>query len=302
MRFSKRPPVDTQALEDASGVVLHARDLNAQGRQGMIFGPLDMDLAPRQLAVIHGPAGAGKSALLLALSGRFRRTRGTLIIDGIDAMAEPYRAIHRTSVARIADYVVPEDRLTLNESLAERCHLDAVNLKTAESRVRQIEEIVGFRIDRSCEFEQLEAIERAVTSLALAMLRETKVVVIDDADVMVPHNQQRLLFEMFSKLTELDDSTIIAATVDDDMAPPGSLDVELPAHNRAHAVKDIHGNKDVDGNSRDPEAPEVTQIPLEGEEENTEPEVDTKTDSAPDEETEYNTPTENTHTDDSPRR
>ena len=217
-------------------------------------------------------------------------------------MAEPYRAIHRTSVARIADYVVPEDRLTLNESVAERCHLDAVNLKTAESRVRQIEEIVGFRIDRSCEFEQLEAIERAVASVALAMLRETKVVVIDDADVMVPHNQQRLLFEMFSKLTELDDSTIIAATVDDDMAPPGSLDVELPAHNRAHAVKDIHGNKDVDGNSRDPGAPEVTQIPLDGEEEKTKHEVDTKTDSAPDEETEYNTPTENTHTDDSPRR
>ena len=170
MRFSKRPSVDAQAVEDASGAVLYARDLNAQGRKGMIFGPLDMDLAPRQLAVIHGPAGAGKSALLLALCGRFRRTRGTLIIDGIDAMAEPYRAIQRTSVARIGDYVVPEDRLTLNESVAERCHLDAVNLKKAESRVRQIEEIVGFRIDRSCEFEQLEAIERAVASVALAML------------------------------------------------------------------------------------------------------------------------------------
>ncbi|WP_201738572.1 hypothetical protein, partial [Campylobacter armoricus] len=87
------------------------------------------------------------------------------------------------------------------------------------------------------------AIERAVASVALAMLRQTKVVVIDDADVMVPHNQQKLLFEMFSKLTELDDSTIIAATVDDDMAPPGSLDVELPAHNRVHAVRDIHTNK-----------------------------------------------------------
>ena len=301
MRLSKRSPVDTQAVEDASGVVLHARDLNAQGRQGMIFGPLDMDLAPRQLAVIHGPAGAGKSALLLALSGRFRRTKGTLIIDGIDAMAEPYRALQRTSVARIAEYVVPEDRLTLNESVAERCHLDAVNLKKAEDRVRQIEEIVGFRIDRSCEFEQLEAIERAVASVALAMLRETKVVVIDDADVMVPHIQQKLLFEMFSKLTELDDSTIIAATLDDDMAPPGSLDIELPAHKRRHAVKDLHTNEDFDGNSRDPEAPEVTQIPHRGEEgvhfaaaKEAHGLSDTKSDNNP--------LTENDRPDDSPRR
>ncbi|MGK2308515.1 ATP-binding cassette domain-containing protein [Cutibacterium sp. V970] len=301
MRFSKRPPVDTQALEDASGVVLHAHDLNAQGRQGMIFGPLDMDLAPRQLAVIHGPAGAGKSALLLALSGRFRRTRGTLIIDGIDAMAEPYRAIQRTSVARIADYVVPEDRLTLNESLAERCHLDAVNLKTAEGRVRQIEEIVGFRIDRSCEFEQLDAIERAVASVALAMLRETKVVVIDDADVMVPHNQQRVLFEMFSKLTELDDSTIIAATVDDDMAPPGSLDVELPAHHRTHAVTDIHGNKD-DDNSGGPEVPEVTHIPREADEEGAETTVEIESRSPSDDEPENNALRESDRPDDSSRR
>mgnify|MGYP001757976424 FL=1 len=45
MRFSKRPSVDAQAVEDASGAVLYARDLNAQGRKGMIFGPLDMDLS-----------------------------------------------------------------------------------------------------------------------------------------------------------------------------------------------------------------------------------------------------------------
>ena len=109
MRFSKRPSVDAQAVEDASGAVLYARDLNAQGRKGMIFGPLDMDLAPRQLAVIHGPAGAGKSALLLALCGRFRRTRGTLIIDGIDAMAEPYRAIQRTSVCLLYTSPSPRD-------------------------------------------------------------------------------------------------------------------------------------------------------------------------------------------------
>ncbi|MES7006685.1 ATP-binding cassette domain-containing protein [Cutibacterium acnes] len=301
MRFSKRPSVDAQAVEDASGAVLYARDLNAQGRKGMIFGPLDMDLAPRQLAVIHGPAGAGKSALLLALCGRFRRTRGTLIIDGIDAMAEPYRAIQRTSVARIGDYVVPEDRLTLNESVAERCHLDAVNLKKAESRVRQIEEIVGFRIDRSCEFEQLEAIERAVASVALAMLRQTKVIVIDDADVMVPHNQQKLLFEIFSRLTELDDSTIIAATVDDDMAPPGSLDVELPAHNRVHAVKDIHTNKDADGNSQDPEAPEVTRISLESKD-NIRPDVPREIYGALDDISDNNSSTENDCPDDSPRR
>lgn len=264
MSLFRRRPVDTEALEKAEGLVLYAHDFSATGRQGAIFGPLDIELAPRQLAVVHGAAGSGKSALLLALSGRFRRSRGTLIIDGIDAMAEPYRAMQRTGVARIAEYVVPEDRLTLDESLAERCHLDAVNLKDAEARVREIEELVGFRIDRSSEFDDLEPIERAVASVALAMLRETKVIVIDDADVMVPHKQQKLLFDIFSQLTAIDDSTIIAATVDDDIVPPGAFDLELTAHTQSRVVESIHhdGSGDTQREPEDhPEPADSTEKP-----------------------------------------
>lgn len=237
----ERDPDDAEQErhDDDDDILVHAADLTAYGSQGTIFGPVDLDLRPRQLGVVRGPKGSGKSALLLALCGRFRGTRGTLTIDGIDALADPYKAIERTSVAQLGDYVQPEDRLTLDESLAERCYLDAVPLHKAESRVRDIEEIVGFRIDRSCELEQLTAIERAVASVALAMLRPTKVIVIDDADVMVPHAQQRLLFDVFSRLTELDDSTIIAATVDDDMTPPGSVEIELPRRSSHVAVSPI---------------------------------------------------------------
>ncbi|WP_114046330.1 ATP-binding cassette domain-containing protein [Acidipropionibacterium virtanenii] len=216
-----------------SGLVLHARGLTASGSHGVIFGPVDLDLSPRQLTVIHGPKGTGKSALLLALTGRFRKTRGTLIIDGVDAIADPYHAIRRTSVATIGNYVQPEDRLTLAESIAERGYLDSVPLTHAEDRMRRIEELVGYTIERSTELEQLTAMEHAIASVALAMIRPSKLIVIDDADVMVPHAEQKELFEIFLRMTELDDSAIVATTVDDDMAPPGSIDIALPARHRA---------------------------------------------------------------------
>ncbi len=227
-------PSDLNAPDASrSGLVLHARGLTASGSHGVIFGPVDLDLSPRQLTVIHGPKGTGKSALLLALTGRFRRTRGTLIIDGIDAIADPYRAIRRTSVATIGDYVQPEDRLTLAESIAERSYLDSVPLAHAEDRMNQIEELVGYTIERSTELEQLTAMEHAIASVALAMIRPSKLIVIDDADVMVPHAEQKELFEIFLRMTQLDDSAIVATTVDDDMAPPGSIDIALPARHRA---------------------------------------------------------------------
>lgn len=209
-------------------LLVHAKNLTSTTRHGTIFGPLDLDLEPRQLGIVRGDKGSGKSALLLALTGRFKRTRGTLVIDGVDAIANPYEAMARTSVARLADYVQPEDRLTLEESIVERCYLDGCPVKQGRRRVHEIEELLGYTVDHSCELEQLSPIEHAVVSVALAMLRPSKVIVLDDADAMVPHRLQRTLFELLARLTEIDDSTIIAATVDDDSVPDGAVEVALP--------------------------------------------------------------------------
>ncbi|MFM9755270.1 ATP-binding cassette domain-containing protein, partial [Streptomyces turgidiscabies] len=78
--------------------ILQAGGLLAAGKRGRIFGPVDLTLWPRQVCVVHGPTGSGKSALLLALTGRLREATGSLTIDGIDAMRDPYRAMQLTGV------------------------------------------------------------------------------------------------------------------------------------------------------------------------------------------------------------
>lgn len=218
--------------------VLVARGLEAEGSSGPIFGPLDLELRPGQVCLVRGEKGSGKSALLLALAARFRPARGELIINGIDAIAEPRQAMKWAGVAQIGNYVMPEDRLTLAESIAERCYLDGVALRDGEERVAQLERLAGFTIDKSVELEDLTALERAAASVALTMLRPTKVVVIDDADLMVPHAQQQFMFDVFETLAELDGATIVASTVDNDTAPPTAVLVELARH-RPNAARRI---------------------------------------------------------------
>lgn len=218
--------------------ILVAKGLEAEGSAGPIFGPLDLTLAPGQVCLVRGEKGSGKSALLLALSGRFRPARGELTIDGIDAIANPRQAMKVTGVAQIGNYVMPEDRLTLAESIAERCYLDGVPLREGEERVAQLEQLAGFTIDKSVELEDLTALERAAASVALTMLRPTRVIVIDDADLMVPHAQQQFMFDLFETLAQLDGAAIIASTVDDDTAPPTAVIVELTRH-RPDAARPI---------------------------------------------------------------
>ncbi len=218
--------------------ILEARTLEAEGAQGHIFGPLDLTVYPNQICLVRGSKGSGKSALLMALAARFRPTRGTLNICGVDAIREPRRAMKLTGVAQLGSYVVPEDRLTLAESIAERCFLDGVSLADGEKRVAEIEELCGFRIDKAIELEQLSDVERAAASVALVMLRPTRVIVIDGADLLVPHAEQRTLLDLFEKMTQLDDSVIIASTVDTDTASESTVLVELP-DKRPESVRPI---------------------------------------------------------------
>lgn len=92
------------------------------------------------------------------------------------------------------------------------------------------------------------------------MFRQIKVIVIDDVDVMVLYNQQKLLFEIFLRFIEFDDLMIIVVIVDDDMVLLGFLDVELLVYNCVYVVRDIYINKDVDGNFQDFEVFEVIWI------------------------------------------
>lgn len=208
-------------------IVLHAHELESTGRKGRIFGPVDLDVRARQLCMVHGPLGSGKSALLLALTGRFRPLSGSLTIDGIDAIQHPLEAMQMTSVAQLGDYVRPEDRLTLAESVVERCFIDGFPRSQAAERVAAIEETVGFRIEQHVELETLTPIEKAVASVALAMIRPSRVVVIDDADMTVPHSQQSLLFSLLERLTALDDSVIVASVVDADLIPATAVSLSL---------------------------------------------------------------------------
>lgn len=242
---------------EGEGPVLSARHLIASGPRGTVFGPLDVDLMPGDLCLVHGDAGAGKSSLLLALTARFRKVSGRLEIAGIDAMANPYAAMEEASVARLGEYVVPEDRLTVGESIEERAFQDGISVRQARRRAEEIEEYLGYRVERDIEMEDLDPVVRSVVTCALAMLRPTHVVAIDDVDLVVPHSLQPTMFELLKDLAVFGRCAIVATGIDADTAPAGSLRIRLAGRTAPHAHP-IDASDAVERVERDPDvAPPV---------------------------------------------
>lgn len=206
----------------------------AAGPLGTIFGPVDLDLHAGDLCVVNGVEGSGKSAFLMTLASRFRGVTGTLEIDGNDALADPYKTMQHTAVARLGNYVAPEDRLTVEESISERAYLDGISLAEAERRADEIEQLLGYRVERGVEIESLDPVSRAVISVVLVMLRPARIVVIDDVDLRVPYVHQPFMYDLLAKLTTLDGSAIVASAIDGDCLPKGSIRVRLASRRPSH--------------------------------------------------------------------
>lgn len=209
-------------------VCVAARGLVARTKRGPVFGPVDLTVGARQICVVHGPRGSGKSALLLALTGRFRGATGHLTICGIDAMAKPREAMVHTSIARLGDYVAPEDRLTVAESIEERAYLEGIPQARARARFDELEERLGMRMDRSLELEHLTTLERSLVSVMLVLIRPTRVIALDDADLRLSRADQVVLFDKLGTLLDVDDATLLASAVDAAAAPAGSVILAMP--------------------------------------------------------------------------
>jgi len=164
------------------GPVLVAAGLGMLTKIGWVFQNVDLTLRPGSVAAVVGPAGTGRSSLLLALTGRLAANTGRLMVAGHlmeDAQAQ-IRAI--TAVARIGSLAVPEPGLTVRESIDERCLIDDVNTKIGRTRFVDACNAMRVTFDPSALVGTLIGEQATLFAVALASVRISAVLVLDDLD------------------------------------------------------------------------------------------------------------------------
>ncbi|MDI1464982.1 ABC transporter ATP-binding protein [Catellatospora sp. KI3] len=194
----------TDEPDGDDGAVLRARGLGLRTRRGWVFRELELAVRPGELIALTGPAGGGRTSALLALGDRFRTGAGSREASG------------RTAFALVPGVNDPDPALTVAEHLTERRRL--LGLRPAHRPRRATRPLItrlarqpGERgpkirpIARQLESDtggdgdgrlvrELAPVERHRLMLALALLEEPDVLLVDDIDVgLTPAESAELL-------------------------------------------------------------------------------------------------------------
>ena len=209
---------------------LEATGLTLETKRGTLFHDISLTVRPASLAAIVGPSGTGRSSLLLTLTGRMGITAGMLAVAGrkLADSASEIRAL--TSVARIGNTIGPEPALTVNESVDESCLLENVNMAEGRLRFAEACTALDLTVEPSLLIGDVGGERATLLAVALACVRISAVIVVDDIDRGVDLATQHRIVTALDRLTKMTKTgpAIIVSTAD--RVPVSDLPViiELP--------------------------------------------------------------------------
>lgn len=190
--------------------LLVAQGLGLRTAHGWSYRGVDLALDEHMVHVVVGRRGSGRSSLLLSLTGRMAPSVGSVTLDG---SPDPKRMRSLTAVARVGEFIDLEPRLTVAEALAERCLMDGVPYQDGRRRFGEAAAMLGMTLEPRTLVEDLPG--RGVTRLAVALacVRPSHLIVLDDLERDLDSVEQEDLLRHLTALA-VDGPSILVATVD----------------------------------------------------------------------------------------
>ncbi|MBO9522482.1 MAG: ABC transporter ATP-binding protein [Nocardioidaceae bacterium] len=169
---------------------------------------LTFEVGPGEVTGLLGPSGCGKSTLMRAIVGVQRITRGSVTIFGEAAGARALR--HRIGYVTQAPSVY--DDLTVAENLT----FFAAVLGGPRTRIDDCLALVDLGAQRDRVVGRLSGGQRSRVSLAVALLGEPELVVLDEPTVGLDPVLRRDLWETFHRLAEAGAAVFVSSHVMDE--------------------------------------------------------------------------------------
>lgn len=179
--------------------VLVADALCLRTRRGWVFREVGLSVDPGSLTVITGPAGSGRTMLLLALAGRAKPTAGTLWLRDEDGELEYRRPWlrRRIGVAGITGLAELEPDLRVVDHRREATLLagEAIEHDWAA-------QALGVDVDGAGYVADLATDDATLFAVALAAASRPPVLVVDDVDAHATQPEQQRIWSGLAQLAE----------------------------------------------------------------------------------------------------
>ena len=200
--------------------------LTSKGRR--VYPPVTFQADAGSTVAILGAAGTGKTALLLTLAGRMRHWHGSAHVCGVSA------ATHGSRIRGLVGMGLVYGVNDLAEALTARQHVAEQHVFVPRSKRGATVDVlarVGLDAAADLQVKCLDAEQRARLGIALALVRDVRVLVVDDVDRDLNHEERLRVLGLLRDLAD-DGLTVLFGCVDDTTAAHAdqviSLEDECP--------------------------------------------------------------------------
>ncbi|MCQ1851349.1 sugar ABC transporter ATP-binding protein [Neorhizobium galegae] len=167
---------------------------------------VSFDVAPGEIHGLLGENGAGKSTLLRILSGVFRPTSGTVLIDGqavafkkpMDARGAGIAMIHQ-ELQQVPHLSVAQN-MFLGHSLTRMAGL-FVSRRQQETRAAEALSMIDRSIDPAAPISSLKVAQRQIVEIGRALLDNARVVAMDEPTSSLTPTEFDRLAEVIASLS-----------------------------------------------------------------------------------------------------
>ncbi|HEX2895788.1 MAG TPA: ABC transporter ATP-binding protein [Marmoricola sp.] len=189
-----------------SGVEVTGLRVVRGGRE--VLRDLTFSVVPGEVTGLLGPSGCGKTTLMRSIVGVQRITAGAVTVFGEPAGA----AVLRPRIGYVTQAPSIYDDLTVEENLG----FFAAVLGVGSDRVDACVHVVGLTAERSKVAAELSGGERSRVSLAVALLGEPSLIVLDEPTVGLDPVLRRDLWQTFHALAAEGAAVFVSSHVMDE--------------------------------------------------------------------------------------
>lgn len=201
--------------------------MSGQGREGVLlevvnvskrFGPVQaldgvsMEVRSGEVHALLGENGAGKSTLCNIISGMLKPDSGEVRLNGRRVTLGSTRDAFRHGIAMVHQEFMLIPELTVAENIALFHEWNSRLLLDKEALRRSVERLMGdfgLRIDLDVRVGDLSAGEKQKLEIVKALMREVRLLILDEPTSIITPIEARELFRTVRKMAEAGKSVIL---------------------------------------------------------------------------------------------
>lgn len=207
------------ASDRAGGSLACARGVELDGQWGQVFGPLDLDLDRDGLTVLAAPAGAARTALMMALCGRMKIDRGGLRVLG--HANDPRAVFAESAIACFDELDGIQPSVTVQDLITEQIRWESSWYRwVPRATTKELEEKCGYLFEGlplppiDAFIADLPEAAQALLRIGVANTRRPPLLVVGRLDRIADEEQRTVVARRLALLGE--EQSVIAADVNGD--------------------------------------------------------------------------------------